>query len=105
MGKVHANDLFALRNLEVFPSGTLLASFVKPVLIHHVLTFVIDDSKAIDTAICLRLIDIDISDTFLRINWEVAKILVNFMFFSRVGSPQNFALSTIGEVKVDLVEL
>ena len=102
---MHANDLFALWDLEVLPSGTLLSRFVKPKLVHNVYAFIIDDSKAVDRAICLRLIDIDISDTFLRINREVAKILVNFMLFSRVGSPQNFARNTIGEIKVDLVEV
>ena len=95
MGKVHANDLFALRDLEVFPSGALLASFVKPVLIHNVLAFVIDDSKAVDTAICLRLIDIDISDTLLHINREVAKVSVNFMLLSRVWRPEDFARGAI----------
>ena len=92
---MHANDLFALWDLEVLPSGTLLASFVKPVLIHHVLAFVIDDSKAIDTAICLRLINIDISDTLLHVNREVAKVLVYFMLLSRVWRPKDFARGAI----------
>ena len=82
MGKMHADNLFALWDLEVLPSGTLLTGFVMPMLIHNVYALIIDDSKAVDRAICLRLIDIDISDTFLHINREVAKILVNFMRFS-----------------------
>ena len=102
---MHANDLFAHRDLEVLPCGALLARFVMPMLVHNVLAFVIDDSKAVDTAICLRLIDIDIGDTFLHINREVPEVLVNFMLFSRVRRPQNFARNTIREVEVDLVEV
>ena len=91
MGKMHANDLFALRDLEVLPSGTLLARFVMPLLVDNELAFVVGESNTEDTAICLRLIDIDISDTFLHINWEVAKVSVNLMRFSCVRCPQNVA--------------
>ena len=89
----------------MLPSGTLLTCFAKPILVDNELAFVIGESKAIDGAICLRLIDIDIGDTFLHINGEVAEVFVLLMLFTSIRRPQDGARNAIREVEVDLVEV
>ena len=60
MGAVHANYLFAVWNLEMLPSG--LGCSTVPLLINNVLAKLIENSKAIDVACWIALIDVDISD-------------------------------------------
>ena len=95
---MHANNLFAVWNLEMLPSS--LGCATVPLLIDYVLTKLIENSEAIDVACWIALIDVDISDAAREIKIELSQ--------SRLGTSELSlhwgAHDTVCEVQLDLIQ-
>ena len=61
MTSVHSNNLFTLRYFQVLPSCTLVSCWLLvPVLVHKILTEVVQDSEAVNSAPLFSYIDVNV---------------------------------------------